>query len=172
MMQANMMPRITLFAVVAQNRVIGLRGKLLYKLPGDLPRFKDMTQGLTLVMGRKTWESLPTQPLPGRVNVVLTRNADFVAHGATVMHRVEDVLTAATDSCGLAVIGGGDVYAQFLPYADCLELTEVHDTPVGDVRFPKLDKTQWREVVRVQNAAGMLDGVAYPAFDYVTYRRV
>ena len=154
---------VTIVAAVARNGVIGVDGGLPWHLPDDLRRFKELTLGHVLVMGRKTYESIG-RPLPGRTTVVVTRSADWgpgsgevlVAHGVP-----EAIHAAAAVDDEVFVVGGAQVYAAALPLADRLELTLVDAEPAGDTRFPDVDWRDWRELRR--DEAG---GVAY-----VTYER-
>ncbi len=155
---------IVLIAAVAENRVIGREGNLVFVLPGDLPRFKAMTIGRPVIMGRKTWDSLPLKPLPGRRNIVLTRQSGWTAEEADTFESVTDVLAAVAGEAEVSVIGGAEIYRLFLPHATRMELTEVHASPVGDAEFPVYSGQEWEEVRR-ENVPGN------PSFDYVTYRR-
>lgn len=148
-------PRLCLIVARGTNGVIGRDGDLPWRLPEDLKFFKRVTAGAPLIMGRKTWDSLPRKPLPGRANIVVSRNADFQAAGARVYPGI-DVATAAAQSvamvCGAGevfVIGGAALYAAALPLADRLYITEVDAAPQGDVVFPVLDPESWtvREVM-------------------------
>lgn len=136
------MHRISLIAAIgATTRALGKDGDLLYKIPDDLARFRRLTKGHPVVMGRKTWESLPKEvrPLPGRANIVITRQAGYEAHGAAVVPSIEDALSAAKRAEGadeIFVIGGGEIYSLALPYADRLYLTLVEDDAEGDAYFP------------------------------------
>jgi dihydrofolate reductase len=151
-----------LIAAVCQNGVIGQAGGLPFHLPADLARFKALTTGKTVLMGRKTYESLPPafRPLPHRRNIVLTRQKGWKTAGAETIHALIEAPEGE-----VWVIGGGDLYAQTLPLATRLELTEVHAAPKGDTFFPAFDKSQWKEVARTPHPA---QG-DYPAFDFVTY---
>lgn len=140
-------------AAYARNRVIGDRGRIPWHLPDDFAHFKAETLGHTLVMGRLTWDSIG-RPLPGRHTVVVTRDPAWTAgeHAdrVEVAHSLEDALAAAARHEGDTVIaGGGDLYAQALPLATHLVLTEVHLEPDGDAFFPEVDLSQWRETRRV-----------------------
>ena len=135
---------ITLIVARADNGVIGREGKLPWHLPADLKRFKALTMGKPMIMGRKTFESLPGL-LPGRRHIVLTRG-DWTAAGAEVAHDVENALMLAGKEA--FVIGGAEVFALFEPIADCWELTEVHQAAVGDTMMPPLDPAKWRETAR------------------------
>jgi dihydrofolate reductase len=155
-------PRITLLLARADNGVIGRDGQLPWHLPADLRRFKAMTMGKPMIMGRKTFESFPS-PLPGRRHIVLTRDHGWAAEGAEVAHSVEEALALAGDDA--AVIGGAEVFALFMDRADVVELTEVHASPEGDAVVPAF--AGWRETARENHAA---DG-ARPAYSFVTLTR-
>lgn len=134
---------IVLIAVVASDGGIGVHGDLLWHLPGDLKHFKQLTSGHPVIMGRKTWESLPKRPLPGRQNIVLTGDGTYIANGAETADSVVQALNKAEGS-RVFVIGGGNVYRQLLPFATELQLTEVdaiHDN--ADTYFPKVNKREW-----------------------------
>jgi dihydrofolate reductase len=146
----------------ADNGVIGRDGGLPWRLPADLKRFKAMTLGRPMVMGRKTFKSFPA-PLPGRRHIVLTRDRSWSAAGAEVVHDVDAALALAGDD--VAVIGGAEVFALFLDRADRIELTEVHCAAEGDVTMPGFDG--WREVAREDVAA---EGER-PAYSFVTLLR-
>lgn len=148
----------------ASNGVIGRDGGLPWHLPADLKRFKALTMGKPMIMGRKTFETLPGL-LPGRRHIVLTRDRDWQAHGAEVAHSVAEALALAGNST-VAVIGGAEIYAQFLPLADWIELTEVHGDYPGDTYMDPLG-AEWREVSREEHAE--MDGK--PAHAFVTLRR-
>ncbi|WP_375420150.1 dihydrofolate reductase [uncultured Sphingomonas sp.] len=139
---------IVFYLARADNGVIGRDGRLPWHLPADLKRFKAMTMGTPMVMGRKTFESFPS-PLPGRRHIVLTRDRGWSAPGAEVVHSPEEALASAGDE--VAVIGGAEVFALFLESADRIELTEVHASPAGDAVVPGF--AGWREVAREDHAA-------------------
>lgn len=159
-------PQITLVVARAQNGVIGREGRLPWHLPADLKRFKALTMGSVMVMGRKTFDSLPGL-LPGRRHVVLTRDRDWHAPGAEAAHDVEEALRLA-ESDPVSVIGGGDIFALMLPLADRIELTEVLDNVPGDTFIPDpRDEGVWRETFSEEHFAA--DG--RPAFRFVTLER-
>lgn len=140
---------ITIIAAVAENGAIGYRNKLLYWLPDDLKRFKRLTTGHTIIMGRKTFESFPKGALPNRRNVVLTRRSDAVYEGAEVFHSLEDALAACRGEQEVYIIGGAAVYKEAIPLVDRLCLTEVADTPaLADAFFPAVDNALWEETGR------------------------
>ncbi|MEQ1489680.1 MAG: dihydrofolate reductase [Terricaulis sp.] len=155
-------PKLTLVVAVAKNGVIGRDGNLPWRLSSDMKRFKAATMGKPVLMGRKTWDSLPRKPLPGRQNLVLTRDADFAADGAWVYTDLDAVLAAAramAEAAGVeeaCVIGGAQLYNAVLPQADRINLTEVNLAPEGDAHL-NLDLSQWREVSRENVAAGPND---------------
>ena len=133
---------ISLIVAAAENNVIGRDGGMPWHLRADLARFKSLTMGKPVVMGRRTFESIG-KPLPGRRNIVVTSRAGFVAPGCEVVGSIDDALAAAGDAGEIMVIGGADLYRQVLPRADRIYLTRVHVECDGDVRFPELDPDQW-----------------------------
>jgi dihydrofolate reductase len=154
---------ITLILARAENGVIGRDGKLPWHLPADLKRFKALTMGKPMVMGRKTFESFPA-PLPGRRHIVLTRDRDWSAPGAEVAYSVDAALALAGDG-DVAVIGGAEIFALFTPLADRVELTEVHLMPAGDAIVPAF--AGWHETAREDHPA---EGTR-PAYSFVTLDR-
>jgi len=160
-----MNPRVTLIAAVARNKVIGKNNQMPWHLPEDLKRFKALTMGRPMIMGRKTWESLPGR-LPGRPHIVVTRNADYRAEGATVVNSLTDAIAAAGETDEVFVIGGAELYAQALEIADCQQLTEIDEDFEGDARFPPYDRLAWNEVYREVHRAPQGWGYAF-----VTLRR-
>jgi dihydrofolate reductase len=154
---------IALIAARAANGVIGVDGGLPWHLPDDLKRFKALTTGHTVVMGRRTWETL-TRPLPDRTNLVLTRDRAYHAPGATVVHTLDEAVEHAGGS--LFVLGGGDVYAAALPHATHLYLTDVHADVEGDARFPQVDLSTWRLVREEHHPADERHAYAFTYRDY------
>jgi len=148
-----MAPRISIIAALAENRVIGRDNRLPWHLPADLGRFKALTMGKPMLMGRRTWESLPG-PLPGRPHLVLTRDPDYRADGCRIVHSLKEALEAADDAPELMVIGGAELYAQALPLADRLYLTLIQASPDGDAFFPEYDPGDWREIGREDHPPG------------------
>lgn len=139
---------ISYVVAVSRNGIIGRAGGLPWHISSDLKRFKEITMGKPVVMGRKTWESLPRKPLPGRRNIVITRQAGFAPQGAEVAATPEAALRLAGDAPEVAVIGGGEIYRLFWPLVDRLYLTEVDLAVDGDTRFPEVNPAEWREVGR------------------------
>jgi dihydrofolate reductase len=144
------MTPITLIVAVAENGVIGVKGDLPWRLPEDLKRFKRLTLGKPVIMGRKTWDSLPRKPLPGRVNIVVTRDPSFHADGATVVHDFDTAIAAAekTNPDEIMVIGGQAIFKAALLVATRIHLTEVAARPPGDTFMPSLDRRAWQETAR------------------------
>ena len=151
---------VTLIAAVGVNRAIGRDNGMPWHLPEDLAHFKRTTLGHTLVMGRRTYDSIG-RTLPGRTTVVVTRQAGWSAPGVLVAHSLERALEMA-DGGEVFIAGGGEIYAQALPLADAMVLTEVEQSPEAEVFFPEVDPADWREVCREPR-----DG-----FSFVTYERV
>jgi dihydrofolate reductase len=164
---------VVLIVAVADNGVIGAGGAIPWRLKSDQLRFKTMTVGKPVVMGRKTFISL-RRPLPGRTNIVVTRDGGFRADGAVVTTSFDAAGAVALgdalrrSAAEIAVIGGAEIYAQWMACADRLEITEVHARPEGDTYFVAIDAAEWEEVARVRNPAGSDDSAD---FSYVTYRR-
>jgi dihydrofolate reductase len=170
---ADTSPEIVLIVAVADNGVIGSHGAIPWRLKSDQARLKAMTMGKPIVMGRKTFISL-RRPLPGRTNIVVTRDAGFRSPGAVVATSFADARAVARGDAlrrfatEIAVIGGAEIYAQWMDCADRLEITEVHARPEGDTCFAAIDAAIWQEVARVRHPAGPDDSAD---FSYVTYRR-
>jgi dihydrofolate reductase len=141
---------ITVVAAVTRGGVIGRDGGIPWRIPEDMARFRELTTGHAVVMGRRTWESLPDQfrPLPGRDNVVVTRNPDWSAQGADRAGSVDDALELLESAPRVFVIGGGEIYAAALPFADELLLTEIDAEIEGDTTFPRWDRDEFEEVER------------------------
>jgi dihydrofolate reductase len=165
---------IILIVAIAENGVIGQGNAIPWRLKSDMQRLKALTMGKPIVMGRKTFESFPRRPLPGRTNIVITRNAGYQAAGAVVTTSFDQARDVALGDAlrrsvtEIAVLGGAEIYAQWMDVADRLEITEVHARPVGDTHFPAIDPAIWEEVARVRHPAAAEDSVD---FSYVTYRR-
>lgn len=159
-----------LSAIVAMssNRVIGKDGGLPWRIPEDLKFFKDKTTGHIMIMGRKTFESLG-KPLPNRLHVVITRQKDYVAHGAHVFHTVEEAVAfcrTQTDKWGdeVFIVGGGEIYKEMMDVTDRIYLTEIHSEFNGDARFPEFDKNVFKEIERKPRTEPV-------RFDFVVYER-
>jgi dihydrofolate reductase len=135
-------PLVTMIVAAADNGVIGRDNALPWHLPDDLKRFKRLTMGKPIVMGRKTFESIG-KPLPGRQNIVLTREPNYLAQGVTVVHNLDAVLDAAAGAPEIMIIGGAELFRLFLPRVARVHLTRVHGDIAGDVRWPALDGPEW-----------------------------
>ena len=164
---------IAIIAAVAENGVIGQDNDMPWRLPSDLKHFKAVTLGKPVVMGRKTFQSIG-RPLPGRPNIVVSRNPDYCAEGIEVVPSLEAALEraralAAEAGCGeVMVIGGGNLYAQAMKIADRLYITEVHAQPEGDTRFPDIDKAIWRESARIPGERSQRDSAEV---SFIVYER-
>jgi dihydrofolate reductase len=152
---------ISYVVAVARNGVIGREGGLPWHISSDLKRFKEITMGKPVIMGRKTWESLPRKPLPGRQNIVISRDKAFVADGAERATGPEQALALSWGAPEVAVIGGGEIYRLFWPYVARLYLTEVDLDVDGDTRFPALDPSEWTEVAREVHPRGERDSAGF-----------
>lgn len=171
------MSAVELFCVVAaaENRVIGRDGTMPWHVSSDLKHFKALTLGRPMIMGRRTWASIG-RALPGRTTIVVSRDPNFRAEGAVVVPSLAAAIergreiAARDDVDGVAIVGGGEIYAQALPLCDRVELTEVKLSPpiAGSVLFPALDPTEWREIARRIGERGPRDAAD---FDFVTLRR-
>lgn len=166
--------KLVLVVAIGENGVIGREGQLPWRLKSDLQHFKRLTLNKPVIMGRKTYESIG-RPLKDRTNIVLTRDFSLRAPGAVLVTTFEAALAFAREDAKkrgadeIMVIGGSDVFALALPRADRLEITQVHATPAGDVRFPPIDPAQWREVRREPHKRGPEDDVD---FTILTYERL
>lgn len=159
--------KLSLIAAVADNRIIGRGNALPWRLPADLAHFKAMTMGKPMIMGRRTWESLPGL-LPGRRHIVVTRDRDYRAEGAEIVHSLDAALACAGADVEMMLVGGAQLYAQALPLARRMYLTWVHTQVEGDVRFPDYDTGAWREIARETHPADERN--PYP-YTFVTLQR-
>lgn len=166
-------PRIVIVVAVARNGVIGRDNGMPWRLPSDLRHFRRLTMGRPIVMGRKTFESIG-RPLDGRTNIVVTRDPAYRPAGVEVVHSLDEAIRlgagiAAQDGVGEVMItGGGQIYAEALPLADRVHLTEVDLAPEGGTRFPPLDPAEWREIAREAGVPGPKDEAG---FAFVAYAR-
>ncbi len=159
------MSTLSLIAAMANERVIGRDNTLPWRLPEDLQHFKRTTLGKPVIMGRKTWESLG-RPLPGRRNIVVSRNPDYLPVGGELVSSLEAAMAATADVEEAFVIGGADLYRQALPLAQRIYLTEIAGDYAGDAHFPEFAAADWREVSREAHTSS--DGIAYA---FVLYQR-
>lgn len=163
-----MITRKSLIVALSENRVIGREGRLPWHLSGDLRRFKQLTMGHTIVMGRKTFESIG-RSLPGRTSIVVTRQPDYRPPGVTVAASLDQAARLAADDTELFYIGGGEIYRQVLPHVERIYMTQVHAQVAGDTVFPELTSSQWRLVERTEHAADEKND--FP-FSFLMYERV
>ncbi|HEY3776776.1 MAG TPA: dihydrofolate reductase [Rhizomicrobium sp.] len=163
------MSRIAIVAAMAANRVIGANGRIPWHIGDDMRRFRQLTMGNPCIMGRKTWESLPKSPLPGRLNIVVTRDKAYHAPGASVVHSLAGAIAraGAEHSDEIAVIGGADIYRVALPFADVLRLTKLDAEFAGDAHFPMVACAEWHETAREMHVTE--DGLRYA---FLTFERV
>ena len=160
------MSDISLVLAMASNGVIGANGALPWRIPEDMRRFKALTMGKPCIMGRKTWDSLPKKPLPGRTNIVVTRDTKFAADGAVIVHSLDEALSRAASENPeeIMVIGGAEIYKATLPRATRIYLTEVEGDFAGDARMALFDPAIWKEVTREDHSGDI-------AFSYVTLEK-
>ena len=159
---------ITIIAAVGENNALGKDNKLIWHLSDDLKHFKNLTKGHHVIMGRKTFESMP-KALPNRTNVVISRQKDYVAENAQVVDSLEAALALAQEDDRPFIIGGGEIYSQALAFADCIELTRVHDDFEADTFFPEIDTAVWREVWRENHDK---DDEHAHAFSFIRYEKI
>lgn len=159
---------ITMIAAVAENNALGKDNKLIWHLSDDLKRFKNLTKGHHVIMGRKTFESMP-KALPNRTNVVISRQKEYTAENAHVVHSLEAALALAQEDDQPFIIGGGEIYRQGLAFANCIELTRVHDDFEADTFFPEIDTAVWREVWRENHDK---DEKHAHAFSFIRYEKI
>lgn len=157
---------ISLIVAMDKNRVIGVENKLPWHLPSDLKRFKALTLGHHVIMGRKTFESIG-KPLPGRTNVIVTRQQNYQAQGCKVVHSLDAAIMGSRGDGEAFIIGGAELYLQALPYADKLYITEIDlKVPKGDAYFPPLDLKKWKMIEKIEHKADASNPIA---FAYLTY---
>ena len=166
------MPPLVIVAAVARNGVIGQDNRLIWRLKSDMRHFRALTLGKPVIMGRKTFDSIG-KPLPGRANIVLTRTRGLQIEGVKVAYNLDQALSLAgvaaqTLGAGEAIVAGGaELYAETMPLAVRMEITEVDLEPKGDAHFPDIDAGQWREAGRVAHAAGPEDEAAFSFVSYI-----
>jgi dihydrofolate reductase len=160
-------PPIAIIAAVAENGVIGANNQLPWRLSDDLRRFRALTTGHAVIMGRRTWESIG-HPLPDRQNIVVTHRSDYVAAGAETACSLDDAIARVRLPHPAFVIGGSELFREAMPRATTLHLTEIERTFAGDAMFPPFDKSAWREVAR-ESRTDAAEGLTYA---FVTYRRI
>jgi dihydrofolate reductase len=157
---------ISLIVAMSDNGVIGREGKIPWRIPEDMRHFKAVTMGKPCIMGRKTWDSLPKKPLPGRANIVVTRDKTFRAEGAVVTHSFDEALMRAGEVDEICVIGGAEIYNAALARAHRIHLTQVHTNVEGDAHLAPFDAPAWQETAHEDHATD--EGLRY---SYVTLER-
>lgn len=157
---------LSIIVAVAENNVIGRDNGLVWRLSADLKRFKSLTTGHTILMGRKTFESIG-KALPNRRNIVISRNKNYEAVGCEVVHSIEAALEIAGNGDEVFVIGGGSIYHELWDRADKLYLTRVHTQPEGDTIVPEVNATQWKQVVCIEGMADEKNEFDYSFIDYL-----
>lgn len=140
-----------IIAAVAENNALGKNNDLLWHLPNDFKRFKEITSGHYIIMGRKTFESFP-KPLPNRTHVIITRQKDFKQEGCIVVSTIEKAIEACPKNEAIYIIGGGEIYSQSIPFADQLDITRVHHSFDADVYFPEIDPKIWELTSETPNS--------------------
>lgn len=162
------MKPLSIIVAVAANGAIGKDNDLLTYLPGDLKRFKELTSEHTILMGRKTWDSLPKKPLPKRKNIVITRDENYLAEGAVLVNSIQGALDECDEERENFIIGGGEIYKMLLPQTTKLHLTRIHHDFEGDVFFPEVNFEEWSLVEKIDIAP---EGDNPYAFSYETWER-
>lgn len=159
---------LSILAAKATNNTIGENNQLIWRLPADLKHFRELTTGETVIMGRKTFESIG-KALPERNNIIITRQPGYQAPGCEVVHSLEEAIQASAQEENVFIIGGGEIYRQALDLAGTLYITEVHETFAGDTVFPEIDKGTWAETFREDHLADEKNPYDY---SFVTYQRM
>lgn len=160
--------KITIIVAMNKKKVIGLNNSMPWHLPADLKHFKQLTMGKPIIMGRKTFDSIG-KVLPGRENVILSRNPEFNPPNTTVLHSTEQVIKHFHEQTEIMIIGGANIYQQFLAHASLMHITEINDNTEGDTTFPQWDKTQWQEVSRQNHPPCTTNSYHY---SFVTYKKI
>jgi dihydrofolate reductase len=159
---------ISIIVAISEDNGIGYRNRLLWHLPEDLKRFKKLTVGHTVIMGKKTWESLPRKPLTERKNIVITDIPGEIIESAITAYSIEDALSKCEKNEEIFIIGGGSIYRQFMPVADRLYITHVHKKAPADIYFPVIDPERWEPVEKEEHRTDAADDIPY---SYIIYQR-
>ena len=160
-------PKLSIIVAMAKNRTIGVNNTLPWRCPEDLKHFKALTMGHHMIMGRKTFDSIG-KPLPGRTTVVVTRDTKLKIEGCLVAHSLPDAIKACAHDDQIFIVGGADIYAQSLPLADTLYITEIQQDVAGDAHFPEFDTSVWQETAREVRSQETPQPLHY---HFVTYRK-
>lgn len=159
---------ISIIVAIAEDNGIGNNNDLLWHIPEDLKRFKKLTYGQAVIMGKKTWESLPKKPLPGRKNVIITDDLNDSFDGGITSYSIEDALGKCDSNEEIFIIGGGSIYRQFMPIADKLYITHIHKKAPADIYFPEIDQKIWEPVEIEEHIQDENDVIPYT---YIIYSR-
>lgn len=159
---------ISIIVAVSDDWGIGRNNDLLWHISEDLKRFKKLTMGKTVIMGKKTWESLPKRPLPGRRNIVLTDVPGEKIEGAVTVYSIDEVMRMCDDNEEAFVIGGGSIYRQFMPLSDRLYITHIHKNAQADIYFPVIDRDTWKVV----ESKDFMSDKNHPSYTYVIYEKI
>jgi len=159
---------ISIIVAIAEDYGIGYKNELLWHLPEDLKRFKKLTIGQTIIMGKKTWESLPKKPLPGRKNIVITDNPTDNFESGIATYSIKDALSKCSENDEVFIIGGASIYKQFMPLADKLYITHIHKKAPADTFFPDIDPLIWEPIEREEYIKDGEDDIPYT---YIIYQR-
>ena len=159
---------VSIIVAISQDNGIGKDNMLLWHIPEDLKRFKKLTMGQCIIMGKKTWESLPRKPLPGRKNIVLTDVPGELIDQSVTAYSIEDALNKCSDNEEVFIIGGGSIYRQFMPLADRLYITHIHKKTEADTYFPEIPDTEWEVTYKEEHAS---ESAEIPSYSYVIYER-
>ena len=168
MSDVNSLKEITLIAAASENNVLGKDNRLIWHISDDLKRFKKLTLGHSIIMGRKTFESMP-KALPNRNNIILTRNNNYRAENVIVAHNLKEAIELTGEDSNPYIIGGGEIYNLFLPIANRIELTRVHDIFDGDAFFPEIDLNKW-ELICAEKHFSTPDNIFN--YSYLTYKKI
>ena len=169
MINPNPSPNLSIIVAIAQNQAIGRNNDLIWHISDDLKRFKLLTSGHPVIMGRKTWDSLPKKPLPKRRNIVLTHDPDFHPEGAEVAHTVQQAMDLVRDEEETFIMGGAAIYNLFLPFTQRLYVTWVYEQFEADVFFPIIDPTVFRLINQTEKT---LDEGSQLTYNYAEYERI
>lgn len=156
---------ISIIAALAENNVIGNDNKLIWHISEDLKRFKKLTSGKPIIMGRKTYNSLPIKPLPKRKNIVISRNKNLDFEGAVIVSDIDKALTECENAEEVFICGGAEIYKMFLPLADKMYLTRVHKNYKGDTVFPETDYSQWKLIDEIKVEDN-------PSYSFLNYKKI
>ncbi len=161
------MKNISIIVAIDQKNGIGLNNDMLIYISNDLKRFKQITNGHTVIMGRRTWESLPKRPLPNRTNIIITKQKNFVADGAIIANSIEDAIKQCPTDDEVFIMGGANIYEQFMPIAQKIYLTQIHKTFKADVFFPSINKEEWQIINKTDINDDEKANVKYSFIDLV-----